>query len=1032
MFRTRSATLLLIISLCCRLHAQSFFEHLSRTDGLPGDQILALHEDRNGFIWIGTDNGLARHEGVRIHTWFHDRKDAHSLPNNVVWDITTDEHGQVWVATDHGLGRYNASSGVFDRVFITKAYHDPTSANRIHKIVADGRGLLWLSTEDGSHTVSTNGVAQQVALPGNGTGEERLTQKSLPHGLQLDGQRNGLWIDTRSGPVFFDHASQRFISHSTDPRFACVRDTLALNVLPDERGGVWYFTRGTKELLHADRTGKVVHRETIATTTKQLVNPQFIRLDRDGALWLSTWSHELRKRDPRSGQWAAYTHDDSVPWSVLSSNTKSWLQDRNGRIWLGTYMGLDVIDPAHGALHPIVIGGGRQNVGIVQIVPLDEHRLLVGTIAGMLVLDRATGDQHWLLHPNGPSEPGLPATFLTSSAHYDNRWLLGTRQGLLELDTGRMTIARPTSLVQAEARLGANPIAFIEPDAQGNLWIAMSPGALYRLDRQGGVTPFERGTKEQRQLRQLLAATCGPEGLWVGMNNGNGLCLLQHDTVALRTLNEADSTGANYGVVLSLARGNDGTLYVGTLMGGLGIRDPRTGSFTWHTRSDGLAGDRVDHLFLADSALWILTSDGISRFDTRTKRIDRLALPASVRTQGSFNALALDLDGSLLCAIGNVLVDVAIDRPRPHQAPPVVLTTLRHGGSVHSTWNPDSVVELEHDARTLSIEFGALNFFADQRTRFAYRVADIDSTWANLGSATRLDLNDLPIGIHRVEVRANSGGTEWTARPLALAVQVLPPIWGTWWFRVAFFLLIVLMGWLGVRAYVRERLRMQREQLEREQAVLNERMRIAGDMHDDLGAGLSGLKLRSEMALRVEKDPAKREQLGALANTAGELIGSMRQIIWTMNQDQTSVEDLVVYTTSYARNYCEQNEMAIDVNVEGPWPSLQLSTEQRRNIFLVVKEALHNTVKHAHAKTVRLDMRWRNGLVVEIADNGVGLAREAQAGQGNGMRNMAKRIAALGGTIAFESAPQGGTVIRFRVAFAPTPNQGSIVTADRS
>ncbi|HRH39916.1 MAG TPA: two-component regulator propeller domain-containing protein, partial [Flavobacteriales bacterium] len=168
MLLRRSSLLLCAFLAFGAAYAQSFFEHITRADGLPGDQVLALHEDANGFIWIGTESGLARHEGVRVRTWLHDRKDANSLPNNVVWDITADETGHVWVATDHGLGRYNARTGGFDRVFITKAYHDPTSANRIHKIVADGHGRLWLSTEDGLHVVSLGDAPAQMPLPFGG------------------------------------------------------------------------------------------------------------------------------------------------------------------------------------------------------------------------------------------------------------------------------------------------------------------------------------------------------------------------------------------------------------------------------------------------------------------------------------------------------------------------------------------------------------------------------------------------------------------------------------------------------------------------------------------------------------------------------------------------------------------------------------------------------------------------------------------------------------------------------------------------
>ncbi|MBL7964401.1 MAG: tetratricopeptide repeat protein [Flavobacteriales bacterium] len=213
-------------------------------------------------------------------------------------------------------------------------------------------------------------------------------------------------------------------------------------------------------------------------------------------------------------------------------------------------------------------------------------------------------------------------------------------------------------------------------------------------------------------------------------------------------------------------------------------------------------------------------------------------------------------------------------------------------------------------------------------------------------------------------------------------------------------------------------------------AELRIREQVSRDMHDDLGAGLSGLKLRSEMAIRMEQDPVKKAQLQALANMAGELMASMRQIIWALNVDQTSLEDLAVYVIRYARDYAAQNDLRIEVTPHAQWPELSVDSDQRRNIFLVVKEALHNVVKHAQATEIQLRLAWKNGLEVLIHDNGVGLPRSADETAGNGLRNMRKRIENLGG--ALDVLNGKGTTIRFQVPLESTPNQRSIGEAVRS
>ena len=249
---------------------------------------------------------------------------------------------------------------------------------------------------------------------------------------------------------------------------------------------------------------------------------------------------------------------------------------------------------------------------------------------------------------------------------------------------------------------------------------------------------------------------------------------------------------------------------------------------------------------------------------------------------------------------------------------------------------------------------------------------------------------------------------------------------------VLLFLALLVIFLLNKRNQEKRLSKLMLAQAEQDQVITEFQIReqVGRDMHDDLGAGLSALKLRSEMALRVEQDPDKRVQLASLAKTAGDLIGNMRQIIWTMNGDQASLEDLVVYATNYVRTYMADHGIQLRVVADGPWAEMQLSSEERRNIFLVIKEATHNIVKHANAQQVELRIHLAKGLLnVHIHDNGGGIPGNAQAGMGNGLRNMAKRIEALRGKLAITGG--NGTTVQLEV---PLPgrtihtNKGSIAT----
>lgn len=225
-----------------------------------------------------------------------------------------------------------------------------------------------------------------------------------------------------------------------------------------------------------------------------------------------------------------------------------------------------------------------------------------------------------------------------------------------------------------------------------------------------------------------------------------------------------------------------------------------------------------------------------------------------------------------------------------------------------------------------------------------------------------------------------------------------------------------------------------RLQQERTIAELRIREEVGRDMHDDLGAGLSALKLRSEMALRKEKDPDKRQLLSHLATTAGELIVNMRQMIWTLNADQGTLPDLVVYIGNYARTYLDGNNIRFELIAPETIPDVLLSPQQRRNMLMVMKEALHNIVKHAQATEVLIAMSTLDGLSISVVDNGIGLPRNADLGMGNGLRNMARRMEVLGGTFRVESSGEAdmtnslpGTRLRYHMPLVT--NKSSIATA---
>jgi signal transduction histidine kinase len=229
-----------------------------------------------------------------------------------------------------------------------------------------------------------------------------------------------------------------------------------------------------------------------------------------------------------------------------------------------------------------------------------------------------------------------------------------------------------------------------------------------------------------------------------------------------------------------------------------------------------------------------------------------------------------------------------------------------------------------------------------------------------------------------------------------------PPWWQTLWFRLATAFILAIIGWLMIRSYYGRKLNQQKTILEKQQAVEKERTRIAVDMHDDLGAGLSTIRFLSEKVKRNIFSEITREDIEKMQTTSNELIDKMNEIIWAMSEKNDSLEDLVLYMRSYSMEYCEENGLDCTIHLPETILPVFVSGEMRRNIFLTVKESLHNIVKHASAKKVDIQIEALNGLEISIHDDGAGFKENQGNREGNGLRNMRQRIESMGGSMGIQ------------------------------
>jgi signal transduction histidine kinase len=331
------------------------------------------------------------------------------------------------------------------------------------------------------------------------------------------------------------------------------------------------------------------------------------------------------------------------------------------------------------------------------------------------------------------------------------------------------------------------------------------------------------------------------------------------------------------------------------------------------------------------------------------------------------------------------------------------------------------VLRLPPQYRQLEIQFTTLSFAGLDNIRFRYRLNGFDQDWQDAGTERYAKYPRLSAGTYRFEVKAFNGEGSWNQSGATLDITVLPYFWQTWWFITPAILLSLGVVAAAVRYIEKRRVQRQLARLQRERAVEYERARIARDIHDDLGANLTEITLLSELAQSVDA-PAHEVQTDVrrIAEKARALTHSLDEIVWAVNPRNDTLDSFVTYACIHAEDYLKTASIRCRLKAPESLPAHALETSIRHGLFLVVKEALNNVVKHAAASEVILSFAVRgNILEVMIKDDGRGFDKAAglAAGKriGNGMLNMRQRMRDIGGTLDLQSTPGQGTMVRICV-----------------
>ena len=1028
------------------------FERVGSAGGPPPEVITALLQDRDGFIWIGSRNGLLLFDGYSYTKFQYDPSDPGSLSDSTIRTIYADSDGTIWVGTNTGgLNRFDPATRSFVHYRHDSADPSSLSHDSVYAILRDHLGRLWVGTQKGLNRMDPG---SKVFVQFAAGGAEGLVSDFVM--TLCEDHAGRLWAGTLGGGLHrWDDAVRRFEVFRHDPADAgSLADDRVSSLLEDDTGQLWVGTLEGLSRMDVDRRKFLSYREeprragglpgsSVTALARgplgkiwvavlraglaeldidsgrvrgwhhdparpdSLSEDMIIALlsDRDGSLWIGTWGGGLERLSHASQRFAGPGDAGFPPAGVPASDVTSMLRDRVGGIWIGTRSGYLVRrDPATRRYESMLVGGSEGESRILMDMAEDRlGRIWIGASDGLLRIDSATGERHLYTHrPGDPRSlgPGYVSALLVDSS--GTLWVGTGEGGLQKLDGAGAVVRRFVHDPRNPSSLSDDFVTALLEDRQGRLWIGT---------RSGGLNELDTATGRARRFQPVVG----------------------------------DPTSLGHHCVTSLLEDSAARLWVGTAGGGLNrVVRSEDGAvrFDRVNKKLGLVDDDVTAVVEDDDrSLWITTRGGLSRFQPERNAFTNLlvsdGLPAAEFEPNAAIRSRETLYFGTVRGLVALPAGTAFETPSPS---PVVVRSIRTAaGEIFGRRAVRAPDRLEIPYGTwLAVEFAVLDFSPERDHRYAYR---LDDDWVELGESREITFTSLQPGIHALRVRGRNSQGVWNEADAPLRVTIVPPYWMTWPFRLLMLFLVValvvamhlrrtsnlerrnreLLELHGQREKARQELDDAYQRLRHltaglEAAKEDERQRIARELHDEMGTSLTAVIINLQLLSAQDDEERIARKISDTVDLVDRLVQRVRDMSLDLRPPLIDELGLVPALAGYLESVSERT--GIRIRILGDQEIGPLPAEVPITAFRVVQEAVTNAVRHSGARSVDVIVR-RDGsrLDLYVEDDGRGFdvgdtMERAATGKSLGLLGMKERVGMLSGEIEIDSAPGAGTRVR--------------------
>ena len=1020
--------------------------HLTTDDGLSHNTVVDILQDRRGFMWFATAEGLNRYDGHAFVVYKHNPDDPGSISDNAIRDLMEDDHGYLWVAAYPGVNKFDPTT---ERT--TRYVHDPKNRNSlsghsVESILRDSRGYLWFGTSetgldrfdpatetfthyrndsDGQFVGRITHVIEDSRRDIWFAGERGLFHlnpqtghitrpPATVHGLAADyvceDNAGNLWMLAYSpivGLVKYDRHAERLTKY---PLGAGAAGQPSSKLLDDGGNGFW--VASSLGLYYFDRrTGRLARLFRRDETNPSSLNDNSvvsIYRDRSGLVWIGTANGGLNILDFQQEQFGHYTHRSADPNSLSSGRAMALYEEPDGVLWVGFFpRALDRVDRATGQVTHYVPGPPNLNAlgqgGDINSIYKDArgYLWLGGWASGLDRFDERTGRFTHYRHRSGDPDSLMSDNVLSIYEDRGGRLWVGQFGGVSVFDrvTERFTNYRPDP---TNAATLAYSVSAIHQDRSGTVWFGMLSGVLSRFDEK--TKTFVNYTPDLHDRRKLQGGSIGTihedraGTLWLASGLGLYRYNRHNDTFTRYTENQGLPT--NY--IMGLVEDGAGRLWLSTRKG-ISRFDPRAETFRNYDVADGLQGDdfsRSCSLRRQDGEIFFCGANGITTFFPEGVR-DNPYIPPVVITSFKIR-----------------------NEPVPIGGPSVLQKAITYVDSL----------TLSYQDNVFSFEFAALSYANSHKNRYRYKLEGFGPGWNEVNSRQRLAIyTNLDHGNYVFRVQGSNSDGIWNEEGVSLPIVITPPWWRTNLFRAACVGLTLALLWAAYQyrmGHVQHAFEMTLE------ARVGERTRIARDLHDTLLQSFHGLLLRLQTASYLLSDrPAEgKETLDSAIQQAAKAITEGRDAVQGLRASTVERNDLAVAVRTLgdelATDATSYKPSTFTVEVEGE--SRDLHPIVRDEIYKIAAEALRNAFRHAQAERVEVEIRYNSDeFRLRVRDDGKGIDKTVLAARGveghYGLRGMPERAALIGGKLAVWSEAGAGTEVELRlpasIVYATSPRR---------